>query len=110
MDEQNKNLILATALSFIVILAWFLLFPPPEPEAPLDAATGTVQQTAEGVVPAAPSDTATAPLATDSVDEGQSVAGAPRVNIETPKLTGSISLLGGRICLLYTSPSPRDRG
>jgi YidC/Oxa1 family membrane protein insertase len=97
MDEQNKNLILATALSFIVILAWFLLFPPPEPEAPLDAATGTVQQTAEGVVPAAPADTATAPLATDSVDEGQSVADAPRVNIETPKLTGSISLLGGRI-------------
>ena len=31
MDDQNKNLILATALSFIVILVWFVLFPPPEP-------------------------------------------------------------------------------
>ena len=30
MDDQNKNLILATALSFIVILVWFVLFPPPE--------------------------------------------------------------------------------
>ena len=30
MDDQNKNLILATALSFLVILVWFLLFPPPE--------------------------------------------------------------------------------
>ena len=31
MDDQNKNLILATALSFLVIMTWFVLFPPPEP-------------------------------------------------------------------------------
>ena len=31
MDDQNKNLILATALSFIVLLVWFVLFPPPDP-------------------------------------------------------------------------------
>ena len=31
MDDQNKNLILATALSFLVIVVWFALFPPPEP-------------------------------------------------------------------------------
>ena len=31
MDEQNKNLFLATALSFVVILVWFILFPPQEP-------------------------------------------------------------------------------
>ncbi|MDB4122429.1 membrane protein insertase YidC, partial [Octadecabacter sp.] len=39
MDDQNKNLILATALSFIVILVWFVLFPPPEatdPSAPTE--------------------------------------------------------------------------
>ena len=30
MDDQNKNLILATALSFLVILTWFILFPPEE--------------------------------------------------------------------------------
>ena len=30
MDDQNRNLILATALSFLVILVWFLLFPPEE--------------------------------------------------------------------------------
>ena len=28
MDDQSRNLILATALSFLVILAWFFLFPP----------------------------------------------------------------------------------
>ena len=40
MDDQNRNLILATALSFLVILGWFLLFPPPPPEqvAPPDGA------------------------------------------------------------------------
>ena len=31
MDDQNKNLILATGLSFLVILVWFVLFPPPTP-------------------------------------------------------------------------------
>jgi YidC/Oxa1 family membrane protein insertase len=35
MDDQNRNLILATALSMVVILVWFVLFPPPEvPEDP----------------------------------------------------------------------------
>ena len=29
-DQNNKNLILATVLSFLVILVWFVLFPPPE--------------------------------------------------------------------------------
>ena len=33
MDEQTKNLILATALSFLVLLTWMFLFPPePIPE------------------------------------------------------------------------------
>ena len=31
MNDQNKNLILASVLSFVVIIVWFVLFPPPEP-------------------------------------------------------------------------------
>ena len=31
MDDQNKNLILATALSLVVLIGWFALFPPPAP-------------------------------------------------------------------------------
>ena len=46
MDEQNRNLLLATALSFVVILVWFVLFPPPEPEALPDTA---VQESRERV-------------------------------------------------------------
>ena len=40
MDDQNKNLLLATALSFVVILVWFFLFPPPEQAPSPDPATG----------------------------------------------------------------------
>lgn len=93
MDEQNKNLILATALSFIVILAWFVLFPPPEPETAVDGSAPTAEQSTAGAPPVAPADTATAPV-TESGD-AVSLADAPRVNIETPRLTGSISLIGG---------------
>ncbi|MEM1431610.1 MAG: membrane protein insertase YidC [Pseudomonadota bacterium] len=101
MDDQNKNLILATALSFLVILVWFLLFPPPEEpllppevapaETTLDGTTGeaiaTVPRSAD---PGAPDTAPAAPEAT-------AIADAPRVEIETPKLSGSISLIGGRI-------------
>src|SRR6056297_3079118 len=37
MDDQNKNLLIATALSFAVILGWFVLFPPPDPALDPDA-------------------------------------------------------------------------
>jgi YidC/Oxa1 family membrane protein insertase len=50
MDDQNRNLILATALSMVVILVWFVLFPPPEvPEDP-NARRQTAQpaETGEG--------------------------------------------------------------
>ncbi|KQI67089.1 insertase [Loktanella sp. 3ANDIMAR09] len=89
MDDQNKNLILATALSFGVILVWFLLFPPPaQSPAALEDATAQMEEAA--VPNAALTDSGvTAP--TDAS------ADAPRVPIATPEMDGSISLLGGRI-------------
>ncbi len=96
MDEQNRNLILATALSFLVILIWFVIFPPPEAEEELSP-----QQTETTVTP---SDTASIPTAeTGSVPNPEAAAeeldlqDAPRVAFETPRLRGSISLIGGRI-------------
>ena len=46
MDDQNKNLLLATVLSFLVILVWFVLFPPEEPvvDPNAPAAIGTYSQ------------------------------------------------------------------
>ncbi|WP_299969136.1 membrane protein insertase YidC [uncultured Roseobacter sp.] len=98
MDDQNKNLILATALSFIVILVWFVLFPPPEPDVPLDPVTAEEATGAPATdVPAAPLADQAAPPDTAALTPGTSLEDAPRVSIETNRLTGSVSLIGGRI-------------
>ncbi|WP_425052879.1 membrane protein insertase YidC [Psychromarinibacter sp. S121] len=96
MDDQNKNLILATALSFAVILGWFLLFPPEEP--PLDPETDVIETT-EGEL-AAPPPTAAGDPASPAGPAGETPAPAQeiaRLPIDTPRVEGSISLLGGRI-------------
>jgi YidC/Oxa1 family membrane protein insertase len=94
MDDQNKNLILATALSFLVILGWYSFFPPPEsapaPEA-LAADTAPV-----GDAASSPNVGATEAVASQSAEE-TSASDAPRLMIETDRLSGSISLQGGRI-------------
>jgi len=96
MDDQNKNLILATALSFLVILVWFLLFPP---EPPVETAGAPPSQTlAEGndatalLPPPAPGTEATAPAGTPAP-----LALTERLDISTAELSGSIALTGGRI-------------
>jgi YidC/Oxa1 family membrane protein insertase len=86
MDDQNRNLILATALSFLVILVWFFLFPPPEPTAP----PAVTEQTLLPPTPEA------APV-TGAEGTAAAAASAPRVPIETPRLEGTIALAGGRI-------------
>ncbi|PJN96011.1 membrane protein insertase YidC [Amaricoccus sp. HAR-UPW-R2A-40] len=90
MDNQNKNLILATALSFLVIVGWFLLFPPPEPPATPEPA---VQTDATGAVVPAPG---ALPVETVVARE-EVLTRSPRVPIKTERLGGSISLTGGRI-------------
>ena len=96
MDDQNKNLILATALSFLVILVWFVLFPPPEPQAPTDSPVSEAQSVPGAAPLSGTGGTAATPLdgtSTTALDG----ADAPRVDIETPHLKGSLSLQGGRI-------------
>ena len=90
MDDQNKNLILATVLSFVVIMVWFVMFPPPEPVIDPNAPTVTVT---DATTPPA----VTQPGATVAADGAAPTAEAPRLTIDTPELTGTISLLGGRI-------------
>ncbi|KGM47464.1 membrane protein insertase YidC [Pseudooceanicola atlanticus] len=111
MDDQNKNLILAVVLSFVVIFGWSLLFPAPEVVEDPNAPTET-SQTAEGT-PGVPSGDSGAPgvpgeatTGTTAPSAGNAPAGtatadtaepAPRLTIETPRLAGSINLQGGRI-------------
>ncbi len=106
MDDQNKNLILATALSFLVILVWFYIFPPEDILPPVveqtQSATGT-SQTGDGVVtpPKAGGASAVAvapPVAITNVEtRDAAIASSARVTIKTDRVEGSLSLIGGRI-------------
>ncbi len=86
MDEQNRNLLLAFALSLLVLVGWMWMFPPPEP--PVQQAAQEEQQDApaaiDDVAPGGGLDTADAPT-------------LPRIPIDTPLLEGSINPVGGRI-------------
>jgi len=100
MDEQNKNLFLATALSFVVILVWFILFPPPEQVEDPNA----LPPTAETTLPSAADGVAVAPTVAPSADAANAEAAAvtdvedaPRLPMDTARLEGTISLTGGRI-------------
>ena len=63
MDDQNKNLILATVLSFLVILGWFVVGPMLFPQ-------WFPTETTAPTLTALPADTpATAPAATETAPE-----------------------------------------
>ena len=95
MSDQ-KNMIMAAALSFLVIVLWQFFLAPPPPDPALVAQQQAQQQSqpqemVEGV-PAGP-----LPTASVTVPLEQALAATPRVGIATPRLTGSISLRGGRV-------------
>ncbi|MDQ7071725.1 MAG: membrane protein insertase YidC [Rhodobacterales bacterium] len=102
MDDQNKNLILATGLSFLVILVWFVLFPPPEttavdPTAPLVATENAAGAGTDTAVPIADATTSAETASPAATLTETALADAARVAIDTESVKGSISLLGGRI-------------
>ncbi|MFP7671726.1 membrane protein insertase YidC [Marivita sp. S0852] len=97
MDDQNKNLLIATALSFAVILGWFVLFPPPDPALDPETSLPPATEATSPAIATTPEAAATGATGTGAVPEAQEVADAPRVPIQTDRLTGSISLSGGRI-------------
>jgi YidC/Oxa1 family membrane protein insertase len=96
MDDQNKNLILAVALSGLVMLVWAVWFSPDAPEQPLLPPTASVTTQSDALIstPTAIDQSAATTRAPETTAEK---ANAPRVSIETPRLQGSISLQGGRI-------------
>ena len=89
MDDQNKNLILASVLSFVVIIVWFVLFPPPEP---IQTEEQNIEQTQTQNLPAQDiQENVTLP---SDLSDNKDV---PSIDIETDRVVGSISLEGGRI-------------
>jgi YidC/Oxa1 family membrane protein insertase len=109
---DNRNTILAVILSGLVLIAWQYFYNVPQMEKQREAqkhaelAKPSQPATPESTTPApgstAPSPGATpaaAPTATAGpiVSRDTAIAANPRIKIETPRVTGSISLKGARI-------------
>jgi YidC/Oxa1 family membrane protein insertase len=105
---DNKNTILAIALSALVLLGWQYFFAVPQEKArqeqlqaqqqkqtvPTPAQPG--QPPTQAVTPQIPGQ-ANAPPAAATIDRPAALAASPRVAIATDSLQGSIALKGGRI-------------
>jgi YidC/Oxa1 family membrane protein insertase len=108
---DNRNTILAIILSGLVLIAWQYFYNMPQMErqratqqAQSELAKSQQQQQAGNApTPAAPQTSSNGPAPTPPQAAGPivpreaAIAATPRVKIETPRLTGSISLKGGRI-------------
>ena len=112
--EQNRNYIVAIALSVLVLIAWQFLYLNPQIERERAAQEALQQQQTEQQTPLAQDSSIPAPnqQAGDLPQAATGTGGATlpgageggtatqaevrRIAIETPALTGSINLLGGR--------------
>jgi YidC/Oxa1 family membrane protein insertase len=112
MMTDNRNTILAVILSGLVLIAWqyFYNVPAMEKQRALQQAQSELAkpnpQSANPANPSAAPQAGAAPGAnapaqpaasTTVVSRDAAIAASPRVKIETPRLTGSISLKGARI-------------
>jgi YidC/Oxa1 family membrane protein insertase len=100
MDQ--KNLLIAIVLSVAILFGFQYVFtkflPPPPPPAPArPAATATPASPAGQAPGTASPEAGTAPAAPTAETREQAVTEQPRVRIDTPRVHGSIALIGGRI-------------
>ena len=107
---DNRNTILAVILSGLVLIAWQYFYNVPQMERQR-AQTQTQTELAKQSPQATPGSTTPTPGAAPSpttpatqpgavapvVSRDAAIAAAPRVKIETPRISGSISLKGARI-------------
>ena len=104
-SEDNRNLILAIALSVLVLIGWQYFFAGPQMQKDRAAqqqtqtqatpTPGAAQPAAAGApavaLPGAPAQAVAAKTAAEALAE------SPRVQVDTPSLGGSINLTGGMI-------------
>jgi YidC/Oxa1 family membrane protein insertase len=103
MRDDNKNLILAIALSGVVLFGWNYFYGTPlnKPPQTTSQPAGTPGQPSPSQaggpsVPIPGTAPATAPGGAPETREA-ALARSPRLRIETPSISGSIALKGGRI-------------
>ena len=107
--NDNRNTILAVILSGVVLIAWQYFYNVPQMEKQR-AAQQAQSELAKSTPPAAPatpsnpppqagSAPSAAPAAAPAqiVSRDAAIAATPRIRVETPRLSGSISLKGARI-------------
>jgi YidC/Oxa1 family membrane protein insertase len=109
MNDQHRNTILAVILSGMVLIGWqyFFVAPQLEKQQAAQKAQQQAQQTQQtqpqgGVAPQpgaapTPGQPGVPGRAAPALSREQAIAAAPRVKIDTPKMSGSIALKGGRI-------------
>jgi YidC/Oxa1 family membrane protein insertase len=106
---DNRNTILAVILSGLVLLGWQYFFNIPQMEKQRAAQlaqsqmtkpaqeAGTTPQSGTASAPSANAPPSNQPTSAAPVNRDTAVGATPRVKIETPRLSGSISLKGARI-------------
>jgi len=100
-QENNRNLVIFIVASLLIfgVYYWFVMRPIDQRRAEAARAAAEAQAPAEGVGAAPGASSSDAP--SGFVDERTALARSARVPIQTPALTGSVSMTGGRIDQLY---------
>lgn len=93
MDDQNKNLILAIALSLLVLVGWSFIAP--QPPAQLDPEAAAISANDGGLTPPVATDGSVPVLDTTAPTDPSTEA--RDIVIETERVVGSLSTLGARI-------------
>ena len=101
--EKNRNYFIAIALSVAIVLAWqfFYMGPRLEAQRRAEEAARAQQQQTQTITPESPGATVSGALpgqaqAQANATRDQALAKTPRVEIDTPALSGSINLAGAR--------------
>jgi YidC/Oxa1 family membrane protein insertase len=107
---DNRNTILAVILSGLVLIAWQYFYNVPQMERqraqtqtqaelakPTPEASPGSNTPQAGTAPSANAPANNAPASAPIVSRDAAIAATPRIKIDTPRVTGSISLRGARI-------------
>ncbi|OHV83723.1 membrane protein insertase YidC [Rhizobium sp. LCM 4573] len=101
--EKNRNYFIAIALSVAIVLAWqfFYMGPRLEAQRRAEEAARAQQQQTQTITPESPGATVSGALpgqaqAQANATREQALAKTPRIEIDTPALSGSINLAGAR--------------